>query len=79
MPTTAEFQSLAVKAAVTFLQVFIGILLGAQLFGGDLETVSAAQSAAAGGLGAALSVFYNWLTNLGTRLEPAVELAEGEA
>ena len=77
MPTKAELQSLAVKAIVTFLQVFLSVMIADWAAGiTGTEILSTAETAAVSGIGAVLSVIYNYLTNLGTRLEKAVELTE---
>ncbi len=63
-------KAVAIRAAVTFLQVAVGILVSANIFQIDgLEAVSVLESAAAGGAGAALSVLYNYITDLGQKLE----------
>lgn len=76
MPTKQELQSLAVKAVVTFLQVSLSIIIAGNLFGAGTDTVSLLASAGAGGVGAVLSVIYNYLTALGTKLDPATELVK---
>lgn len=70
MPTNSELKALAIRAAVTFLQVALSILLAGNVFGAGTDTVSVLASAGAGGIGAVLSLAYNYLTNLGDRLEP---------
>lgn len=70
MPTTSELKALAIRAAVTFLQVALSILIAGNVFGTGTDTVSVLASAGAGGIGAVLSLAYNYLTHLGERLEP---------
>lgn len=73
MPTKDELGTLAVRAAVTFLQVFLATLIGANVFDvGGADAVSALSASALAGIGAALSIIYNYLTNLGQRLEGKV-------
>lgn len=76
MPTKAELQSLAIKAVVTFLQAALAVLIAGNVFNAGTDSVSVLASAGVGGLAAVLSLVYNYLTQLGTRLEKAVELVE---
>ena len=70
MPTKTELVSLAIRAVVTFLQVALSVLIAGNLGADGADTLSLLESAAVGGIGAVLSVLYNYLTNLGQRLEP---------
>lgn len=54
-----NIQKISLRAVVTFFQVAISVLIGGGLF--DYST-SALQTAAVSGIGAALSVIYNALT-----------------
>ena len=52
-PTTGQLEDLFWRALWTFLQAFIGVLLGAQFFDWSVDTLEVAGAA---GIGAVLSV-----------------------
>ena len=52
-------KAIAVRAAVTFCQVAISVFVGSGLFDFSIPTI---RTAAVSGIGAALSVIYNALT-----------------
>lgn len=54
-----DIKRITVRAIVTFFQVAISVLIGGGLFDYSLEAL---QLAAVSGIGAALSVIYNALT-----------------
>lgn len=69
MPTASELRSLVTRAVVTFLQVAIAVLVAEGLGSSAAEALDTAETAAVAGIGAVLSVAYNYLSNLGSRLE----------
>lgn len=54
-----DIKRITIRAVVTFFQVAISVLIGGGLFDYSLEAL---QLAAVSGIGAALSVIYNSLT-----------------
>jgi len=56
----------ALRAAVTFIEVALSTLIGVNVF--DM-TVNAWQTVAMSGIGAAISVIYNWVTLLRQQLD----------
>ncbi len=69
MPTLQEFKSLVIRMVVTFLQVALAVVIADGLGVDGADTLSTLDTAAMAGLGAVLSVFYNYMTKLGSRLE----------
>lgn len=61
-----SFQHLLVRAVVTFVEVVLSTAVGANVFGWG---VSGWQAAAAAGVGAAISVIYNWVFNYRQKLD----------
>jgi uncharacterized membrane protein len=61
-----SFQHLLVRAVVTFVEVVLSTAVGANVFGWG---VSGWQAASAAGVGAAISVIYNWVFNYRQKLD----------
>ena len=59
-------QHLLLRAVVTFVEVVLSTAVGANVFGWG---VTGWQTAAAAGVGAAISVLYNWVFNYRQRLD----------
>ena len=54
-----DWQHMARRAVVTFVEVVLSTAVGSNVFGWGVTGWQAALSA---GVGAAISVFYNWIT-----------------
>lgn len=57
---------LLLRAVVTFVEVVLSTAVGSNVFGWDVTSV---QAAVAAGVGAVISVLYNWVFNYRQQLD----------